>query len=206
MTKRIPSASKSFLLGCCLPLLPLAAPAPSARAAELGSAASIPQLLRGMAGTWSVKEWMWPGPRANPIGLPDAVAHRRLVDGKFLEETMVGLSRSPGEFTRISFLDYNSMSGRYEYFSLDTRLPQMMNERSSGPTTTQGMIELQGGTFVAPRWGSAANVPFRYRLLVHPVQGGSQTVALYLTPIPAGHSRGFLAFKYIYTRTGTAAR
>ena len=67
------------------------------------------------------------------------------------------------------------------------------------------MIELDGGTFVAPQWGSATNVPFRYRILVGPVQGGSQTVELYFTPFPAGHSHGFMAFKYIYTRQARGA-
>lgn len=81
----------------------------------------------------------------------------------------------------------------------------MMNERSSGPATAQETTVLYGGTFVAPRWGSAANVPFRYRILVNPVHGGSQTVELYLTPIPAGQSSGFLAFKYIYSRRASAA-
>lgn len=195
------------MLACYISVLPLTALALTANSSELGNSASTLPLLQKMTGTWSVKEWMWPGPHANPVGLPDAIAYRRLIDGRFLEERMIGPPRSADAFTRISFLDYNSMSGRYEYFSIDTRLPQMMNERSSGPTMTQGMIELDGGIFVAPRWGSTANVPFRYRILVGPVQGGSQTVELYLTPLPAGHTQGFLAFKYIYTRhAGTAAR
>lgn len=200
MNNRVRFRRGSLILGCYLSLLPLAAVALTPSAAQLGSAGSTPPLLREMAGTWSVKEWMWPGPHAKPVALPDAVAYRRLLGGEFLEERMIGLPRSAAAFTRVCFLNYNSMSGRYEYFSIDTRLPQMMNERSTGPAMTHGTIGLYGGTFVAPQWGSAANVPFRYRILLSSVQGGSQTVELYLTPIPAGQSRGFMAFKYIYTR------
>lgn len=200
MNNRIGLRRGCMVLGWLFFLVPLATE-PVSSAAELGSnTASTPQLLREMAGKWTVKEWMWTGPGTKPIPLPAAIAYRQLIGGKVLEERMTGLPGSAEAFTRISYFDYNSMSGRYEYFSIDSRLPQMMNERSSGPAAERQMIELYGGTFVAPQWGSARNVPFRYRIVVGAVQGTSQTVELYLTPMPAGESAGFLAFKYVYAR------
>lgn len=164
--------------------------------------AATPPLLTEMAGTWSVKEWMWAGPGGRAIDLPAALASRRVVDGKFLQERMTAVPGSKEPFTRIAYLNFNPVSGQYEYFSIDTRAPQMMNERSQGPVTPDGALELYGGIFVATKWGAATNVPFRYRIVVYPVRQSSQTVELYLTPMPAGQSPGFLAFKYVYTRRG----
>jgi hypothetical protein len=111
------------------------------------------------------------GPGAKAIDLPAAVAHRNLVDSQFLQESMTALPGAGAAFNRISYFDYNPVSGQYEYFSLDTRAPQMMNERSVRPAKPDEVIELYGGVFVATQWGSATNVPFRYRLNVGPIHG-----------------------------------
>ena len=107
--------------GGYLSLLPLLAVALAADAAEQVNPAPTLPLLREMAGTWSGKEWMWLGHHTNPIGLPDAIAYRRLIDGKLLEERMVARPQSAYPFTRISFFHHNGMSGRYEYFSRTER-------------------------------------------------------------------------------------
>lgn len=123
----------AVLAGCLVMLAPQAA-----------QAAAPQQLLRQMTGTWNVKEWMWPAPAAQPIVLPAAIAHRRLIRGKFLAETMRALAGPKNPFTRISYFDYNPVSGQYEYFSIDTRAPQMMIERSRGPAKQRGPIDLYG--------------------------------------------------------------
>jgi hypothetical protein len=61
-------------------------------------------------------------------------------------------------------------------------------------------LKLSGGTFVAPEWGPAKNVRFRYRLTVGPVQDGKQTVQMYLTPQSVLPKKEFLAFEYKYAR------
>ncbi|HEX5458488.1 MAG TPA: DUF1579 family protein [Steroidobacteraceae bacterium] len=196
------SSRRPLIAGCLLSLLPLVAPAFTAYATQpVGGA--VPTLLRQMSGTWSVKEWMWPAPGAKAIDLPAAVAQRNLVDGKFLQESMTAVPGSGAAFNRIAYFDYNPVSGQYEYFSLDTRAPQMMNERSVRPGKPGGAIELYGSVFVASQWGSATNVPFRYRLNVGPIQGNTQTVELYLTPMGTVAGREFLAFRYLYTRRAT---
>ena len=160
-----------------------------------------PTLIQQMAGTWNVRQRMWPGPGASAKDLAPAIAHRRLVEGVFVEEVMESAEKGgPEPFTRTSYFNYNAVTRQYEYFSLDSRLPQMMNERSksSGPVEP-GMdgIKLYGGRFVAPRWGAATNVEFTYRLTMGEIQDERQIVHLYLTP---GSGREFLAFEYVYTR------
>jgi hypothetical protein len=163
-------------------------------------------LLRSMAGTWTVEQRMWAAPGAEATSLPAAIAERRLVDGKFLEESMspVGLAPgSPGFFTRTAVFNYNSVNKKYEYFSIDTRAPQAMNE--TGPTFSRAVgpseIRLSGGTFVAPEWGPAKNVRFKYRLTIGAVDDNRQVVKLYLTPQSGVPPKEFTGFEYVYVRS-----
>lgn len=171
-----------------------------------GVATAQSALLDEMAGTWNVEQRMWPSPDAAPVELPAAVAERRLVEGKYLDETMQPKSAASGQpefFVRHAVLNYNAVTNHYEYFSIDTRAPQAMTYQSA----TSGMggqsqdLKLSGGTFVAAQWGPAKNVSFSYRLNVGAVRDGKQTVALYLTPLSVLPKKEFLAFEYTYVRT-----
>jgi hypothetical protein len=146
---------------------------------------------------------MWPSPSAEAIALPPAVARRRLVQGAFLHESME-LAQATGQeaFTRIATFNYNAVNHQHEYFSIDSREPQMMSEKSlSVPDSrVSGCVLLFGDSFVAPRWGDARNATFRYRLTVGKVEHDRQTVRLYLLPLAGGSAMEFLAFEYIYTR------
>jgi Protein of unknown function (DUF1579) len=96
------------------------------------SNASVPELIQRMAGNWTVEEWMWTGTGTEPIALPPAVAQRHLIGNEFLDEVMTATPASTQPFTRIAYFDYNAVAQQYEYFSLDTRAAQMMDERSVG--------------------------------------------------------------------------
>lgn len=163
-------------------------------------------LMQQMVGKWNVQQRMWPGSGAEAITLPPAIARRRLVEGAFLEEIMEPAQKSGQEsFTRTAYFNYNAVNQQYEYFSLDSRAPQMMNEKSYGAGIQnnphdKGGITLYGGSFVAPRWGAATNVAFLYRLTVGEVEKDRQVVQLYLTPQSGESAREFLAFEYVYTR------
>jgi hypothetical protein len=163
-------------------------------------------LVQQMTGTWDVRQRMWPGAAAKAIDLPPAVAHRVLIGNAILQEVMTLASESSETpFTRVAYFDYNAVNQQYEYFSLDTRAPQMMNERSraatpQGKSQHRGMLTLYGGRFVAPQWGESKNVPFRYRIVVGRVEKEQQAVRLYLTPQSGANTREFLAFEYVYTR------
>jgi hypothetical protein len=158
-------------------------------------------LLQQMTGTWQVQARMWPGAGAAAIDLPPAVAHRELVGGTFLQEVMQPAGKTQqAPFTRIAYFNYNTIDRQYEYFSLDTRLPQMMSYAVPGANRTRaGNVELAGSSFVAPEWGGKKNVPFLYRLSVGPVQGDKQVVRLFLTE-QDGQGGEFVAFEYVYSR------
>jgi hypothetical protein len=163
-------------------------------------------LLQRMAGTWDVQQRMWPGPGATAVELPNAVAQRQLVDGKYLEESMepaADHAPQPAAFHRHALLTYNPVAKRYEYTSLDSRAPQLMTEIGSPLPASDpgGPVRLQGGRFLAPDWGGAKNVSFRYRLTIGPVQAdGKQTVQLHLTPEAVLPKKEFLAFEYVYSK------
>ena len=164
-----------------------------------------PTLLQQMVGTWKVQQRMWPGAGAEAINLPPSIAHRHLMAGGFLQEVMKPAKKSAkASFTRTAFFNYNAVNQQYEYFSLDSRAPQMMNERSDKTEEQKNpgkdSIKLNGGSFVSPQWGEAKNVAFTYRLTVGAIENDSQTVQLYLTPQSGESPKEFLAFEYVYTR------
>ena len=174
-------------------------------ASATSTAQNAPQLLKDMEGTWQVKQRMWPSPGAQGVDLPPAIARRQLIDGKYLEEVMElaqGSAGQPESFRRNAFLNYNAVTKRYEYTSLDTRAPQLMTETSLrvDPKVIPIELKLQGGMFVAPEWGSAKNVPFKYRLTISRINGGKQIVQLYLTPQKILPKKEFLAFEYVYSQ------
>ena len=162
-------------------------------------------LMQQMVGTWKVQQRMWPGFGAEAINLPQAVARRHLIAGAFLEEVMEPAKKSDKEsFIRTAYFNYNADSQQYKYFSLDSRAPQMMNERSDKAAEQskpdKGGIKLYGGSFVAPQWGEAKNVAFTYRLTVGEIEKDRQVVQLYLTPQAGESPKEFVAFEYVYTR------
>jgi hypothetical protein len=166
---------------------------------------AAPPLVRQMVGTWSVQQRMWPGPGAKAIDLPPAVAHRILIGGTILQETMkLPAGSKQTAFARMAYFDYNPTNRQYEYFSLDTRAPQMMNERSQEADSQskpedQSSVTLYGGTFVAPQWGEAKNVSFRYRIVIGEIAKKRQLVRLYFTPLAGENTAEFRAFEYVYT-------
>jgi hypothetical protein len=167
---------------------------------------AVNPLIQRMIGDWDVRQRMWPGAQAKALDLPPAVAHRVLIGPVILQETMAlksGSSEAP--FTRLAYFDFNIVTHRFEYFSLDTRAPQMMSERSltAGAGSNSHLsapLTLYGGRFIAPQWGESKNVPFRYRIAIGDVDKEQQTVRLYFTPQSAADAREFLAFEYVYTR------
>jgi hypothetical protein len=193
----------SFAATCSVCCAALCSAAHAQNAAP--SKISAPALLQQMVGTWNVQQRMWPGFGAEPVNLPPAVARRRLVEGIFLEEVMESAQKSGQDsFTRTAYFNYNAVNQQYEYFSLDSRGPQMMNEKSyeaEGQSQPgKGGIKLYGGSFVAPRWGDATNAAFMYRLTVGEVEKDRQVVQLFLTPQTGQGAKEFLAFEYAYTR------
>lgn len=191
----VPHLAARALLALCVTLATFAAHAGEA----------VPPFVQQMVGSWDVQQRMWPAAGADAVNLPPATARRRLV-GTFLEEMMElvpGATEEP--FTRIAYLNYNNVNRQYEYVSVDTRAGQLMNEKGSRATATAqeqtpSGLALQGGSFLAPRWGDATNVSFKYRLVLTPVAQNRQEARLYLTPLSGKNRKEFVAFEYVYTR------
>ena len=158
-------------------------------------------LLEEMTGTWTVKQKTWTGPGVEATELPAAVVNRQLVNEAFLQEQMTLAPNTTGDpFNRTSYINYNGVSGFYEYFSIDSRAPQQMNYQApKGNIDARGIIKLGGGIFIAAQWGEATNITFKYRAEISPVEEGHQTFKLFLTPIE-GSGEGFQAFQYDYTK------
>lgn len=155
------------------------------------------QLLRQLAGTWEVRQRMWPAPGSGPVSLPAAKAQRRLVHDGYVEEEM---TPTDGEqFTRRAVFAYNDVKQAYEYFSIDSRLPQMM-AYPTGEERPGGVIEFRlSEPFVAPTWADDADVPFTGRAEFRPGED-RQVFRLYLKRMSAQPTEEFLAFEYIYSR------
>ena len=201
LTARFSRSARVLL--CSLCTLVMAATASAATIKDQGHGDAAASLIHSMLGTWDVKEWMWQAPGGAAVPLPSAVAHRRLIGNDFIQEVMSATPGSEGAFTRFAYFGYNAVNQDYEYFSLDTRAPQMMNERSFGAGSgvpARHSIDLLGSTFVAPQWGKLTNAAFRYRLVVGPVEHDRQEVVLYLTPLSGASQPEFQAFKYVYSR------
>jgi hypothetical protein len=194
MIKHRPKIAGMAALACVIGWL-----APAAHAEPASE--SVTPLIRQMAGKWRVEAKMWPGPDAKAIELPKATAQRRIVNDAFLQEEMTPAAGSQQDaFTRVAYVSFNAINQQYEYFSLDSRLPQMMTYTLPGANQARdGHLELHGASFVAPAWGEAKNVPFMYRLTLSAVEGERQVARLFLKE-QRPQAKEFLAFEYLYTR------
>lgn len=94
---------------------------PSA-AARLNEPGAEARPLATDVGTWDVTATLKPTPDAKPM-VQKAIAERKLV-GNYLQETMhpdAGSKDPP--FTRIDYLTFDRVEGRWQYVSMDTRMP-----------------------------------------------------------------------------------
>lgn len=108
------------------------------------------EALARRVGTWDVVMTLRTAPDSAPAVTRGLVAERAMV-GLFLHEEM---KPAPGsslpDFRRIAYLGYNRVEGRWQYVSLDTRLPVGIMPatsfgRDSGQTLT---LQFEGLGFV----------------------------------------------------------
>jgi hypothetical protein len=98
------------------------APSPSA-AERLNAPGPEAEELARRAGTWDVVATFWPKAGAEPQVTRQLVAQREMI-GTFLHETMhPARGSTTPDFQRIDYLGWNRVEGRWQYVSLDTRLP-----------------------------------------------------------------------------------
>ena len=98
-------------------------PPPPAAAAKMNEPGAEAQLLARDAGTWDVTATLQATPDGKPQVTKGLVAERVLV-GNYLQETLKPAPDAGGpEFTRIEYLTYSRVEGRWQYVSMDTRFP-----------------------------------------------------------------------------------
>jgi hypothetical protein len=84
------------------------------------------QALVQRAGTWDATITSWSGPGAAPAVLTGLVAERRMI-GPMLEEVLHPVDGATGAlFSRADFLTFNKLEGRWQYMSMDGRVPDGM--------------------------------------------------------------------------------
>jgi hypothetical protein len=157
-------------------------------------------LFRPLVGVFAVENHLWPAPGAEPL-VSTAVARRRMVDDLYLEEVMApAVDSGQPPFTRICYLDFNYVNRRWEYVSLDTRIPAyLMYETSVDETVQDGkIIVLHLPSFTLPGWGAEVTgqtVRQRRELVV---ESADRQVMFQYWTLPA--SATYLAVHYTYDR------
>ncbi|MFE0015953.1 hypothetical protein ACFWXH_13980 [Mesorhizobium sp. NPDC059054] len=121
---------------------PVSANEPTA-AQRMSEPGPLEEMLAKQTGSWDVVASLWPAPGAEPIVARGLVAERTMI-GPILQEIM---KPAPGgkqpDFTRIDYLNFDRVEGRWKYVSMDTRFPvSIMPARSFGPAT-DGKIDVQ---------------------------------------------------------------
>lgn len=115
---------------------------PSA-AQRMAQAGPEEEMLEKQTGKWDVVASLWPAPGAQPIVARGLVAERSMI-GPVLQEIMKPEAGSQvPDFTRIDYLNFDRVEGRWKYVSMDTRFPvSIMPARSFGPAV-DGRIDVQ---------------------------------------------------------------
>ncbi|MFT4101601.1 MAG: hypothetical protein QM674_11300 [Burkholderiaceae bacterium] len=132
----------SFAAAIGLILIALAAPfvavaddakAPVA-AQRLNAAGSEQRMLEREVGTYDVTATLYPPGGGAPMVSRGLVATRVMI-GPFLQETMRPAPGSDApDFTRLDYLNFDRVEGRWKYVSMDTRFPvSIMPASSFGP-------------------------------------------------------------------------
>lgn len=105
--------------------MPVQAQTTSANSASARMNAPGPEAaaLALRAGTWDVTETSWASPGAAPDIVKGQIAERRMV-GLYLQETLHPAGAADvAHISRLDYLGFNRVTGRWEYLSLDTRAP-----------------------------------------------------------------------------------
>jgi hypothetical protein len=129
------------MISAAMPL-PARAAEPSA-AERMAQAGPEQAMLEKQTGTWDVVASLWPAPGAQPIVARGIVADRRMI-GPILQETMhPGPGSQTPPFTRLDYLNFDRVEGRWKYVSMDTRFPVSIMPASSFGPARDGKINVQ---------------------------------------------------------------
>jgi hypothetical protein len=158
------------------------------------------QDLSGRTGTWDVVTTFRLTPGATPTISRGVVAERKMV-GLYLEEVM---KPAPGsdtkDFRRVSYLTYSKVEGRWQYVSIDTRLPVGIMPATTFGKGTDGKLTFQFEPLGFVGFGPQVEGQMvRSNLvLTHDSDGHDVSQQYWITA--DGTGREWLAVQYEYTR------
>jgi hypothetical protein len=123
---------------------PAARPAAQTSAAErLNAVDAETQLLIDRTGTWDVVAKLQVSAEAKPVIASGLVATRKMVGRYLSEELRPAAGGGAPDFTRIAYMTYSAVEGRWQYVSLDTRFPVGIMPAYSFDRGTPGEVKLE---------------------------------------------------------------
>lgn len=157
------------------------------------------QLAR-RAGTWDVVMTLRPSPDAKPIIAKGLIAERTMI-GLYLQEIMrPAASSGAADFRRIEYLTYNPVESRWQYVSMDTRVPIGLMSATSFEHEPGPSITVHFERFAIPGFGAELEGRFfRARHVTTRESDDRDMSRQYWTTVGAPE---WLAVQYEYTRRG----
>lgn len=156
--------------------------------------------LARRAGTWDVTFTNWDAPGAEPTQVVGLVAERRMM-GPMLEEVLRPEPNFSGNpFVRVDDLTFNPVEGRWQYMSMDSRVPfGIMTAASLDPDPEQ-RIFVSFTPFATTGDGPVASGQmFRMEQVIQRQDADHETKDQYFT-VAGGAPVKWLAKRYTYTR------
>ena len=158
------------------------------------------QALARRAGTWDVTFTNWDAPGAEPTVVTGLVAERRMI-GPMLEEVLRPAPNAVGiPFVRIDDLTFNRLEGRWQYVSMDSRVPFGLMTAASLDADPEQRVFVTFTPFATTGSGPAASGQmFRMEQVIQRQDDDHETKDQYFTPA-GGTPTKWLAKRYSYTR------
>jgi len=176
---------------------PVEAGTPTERLNQPGPQA---EALAREAGTWDVTFTNWDAPGAEPTVVTGLVAERRMI-GPMLEEILRPAPDAGGTpFVRVDDLTFNRLEGRWQYMSMDSRVPFGLMTAASLDADPAQRVFVAFTPFATTGNGPVASGQmFRMEQVIQRQDADHETKDQYFTPA-GGAPAKWLAKRYSYTR------
>jgi hypothetical protein len=156
--------------------------------------------LARRVGTWDVTFTTWDAPGAEPSVVTGLVAERRMI-GPMLEEILRPAPDAAGTpFVRVDDLAFNRLEGRWQYMSMDSRVPFGLMTAASLDADPAQRVFVAFAPFATTGTGPVASGQmFRMEQVIQSQDADHETKDQYFTPA-GGAPAKWLAKRYGYTR------
>jgi hypothetical protein len=174
-------------------------------AARMNAPGAEGAALAARTGLWDVVETWWTQPGAAPQVIGGQLAERRMV-GLYLQETLhVSADLSDASVSRLDYLGYNRVTGRWEYLSMDTRVAVGLMPAWSFDHDPVERIRVQFEPFALPGAGETVSGQLlRMEQVITQSEADVETKDQYFI-LADGSATRWLAHRYSYVRRKTAA-